>query len=40
LHTNIENITAWQLETFDLKVKKELPGNAFVEQYENVTRLG
>jgi hypothetical protein len=40
LYINIENITPWQLETFDSKVKKELPGKAFIEQHENITRLG
>jgi hypothetical protein len=40
LYINIENITPWQLETFDSKVKKELPAKAFVEQHENITRLG
>jgi hypothetical protein len=28
------------LETFDSKVKKELPGKAFIEQHKNITRLG
>jgi hypothetical protein len=40
LYINIENITPWQLETFDSKVKKELPGTAFIEQHKNITRLG
>lgn len=40
LYINIENITPWQLETFDSKVKKGLPGKAFVEQHGNITRLG
>lgn len=40
LYINIENITPWQLKTFDKRVKKDLPGMAFVEQYDTITRLG
>nr|WP_294922164.1 hypothetical protein [uncultured Flavobacterium sp.] len=40
LYMDIENITPWQLKTFDRRVKKELPAKAFTEQYGNITRLG
>lgn len=40
LFIDIEDITPWQLKTFDRRVKKELPGKAFTDQNGNVTRLG
>ncbi|PWA10954.1 hypothetical protein [Flavobacterium laiguense] len=40
LYINIEKITPWQLKTFDRRVKKDIPGMAFIEQYDTITRLG
>lgn len=40
VYTNIENITPWQLKTFDRRVKKDIPNRAFVEQHGTITRLG
>ncbi len=40
LYLDIENITPWQLKTFDRRAKKELPGLAYIEQYGDITRVG
>lgn len=39
LYMDIENITPWQLKTFERRTKKDIPGKAFVEQNGTITRL-
>ncbi|PXY44506.1 hypothetical protein [Flavobacterium hydrophilum] len=39
IYMDIENITPWQLKTFDKRVKKDLPGRSEIEKHGDVTRL-
>ncbi|MEO7977756.1 hypothetical protein [Flavobacterium sp.] len=39
IYMDIDNITPWQLKTFDKRVKKDIPGKARVEQHGTITRL-
>ncbi|MCK8143187.1 hypothetical protein MW871_14955 [Flavobacterium sp. I-SCBP12n] len=39
VYTNIENITPWQLKTFDTMVKKFLPNKSTIEQHGTITRI-
>lgn len=39
VYMDIENITPWQLKTFERRVAKDIPGKGFIQKNGDITRL-
>lgn len=39
LYINIQNITPWQIKTFEIMTKKYLPNRAIIKTKDEITRL-